>query len=269
MAAVPFSDSDSTRWVAGVDYGDNSGTQAASLAGSTLAPVGYGGGGTFLLDHQYPVYNTNGNNTYYGNVYITDGGGTQSPAIPFTVTITDSQAQVGLDPVAPVTLGSSTTLTGSFVDNDSGSWTAKANWNYNGDGDQNFQSSDWQTISINPTLAQHWDGSYGTSSSPNTFSASNPYQYPGVYTVAVEVSDEAGVWGLQTQQVTVSPTITVDSHPDCQSLDVGGDGENGNPNRVIYFSNDQDPAVQQACWVKMNVQIPILAPTPTIWGCDI
>ena len=172
-----FTDPDPDDWTATVDYGDGSGTQPLALAGKT-----------FNLSH---VYLDDGVFTVTVTVTDDDGGvGSDTVIVTVTPLSSGSAPVVDAGPDAAVAEGQTFTQPGSFTDLDSSLWTATVDY-----GD---------SAGAQPLIL-----------TGQTFILSRTYHDNGLYTVTVQVTDDAGLTGTDTVQVTVGNTApAVDLGPD-------------------------------------------------------
>ncbi len=167
-----FTDSDSTSWIASVDYGDGTGIQPLTLNGMS-----------FSLNHQYKD-----EGVYTITVNVTDNQG--SVGIGTTiVTVKNVPPTVGIITVATSPVLANTAIIASANFTDPGILdTHTASWNW---GDGNTTS-----------------GSVSESNGSGTVSDYHTYTIAGVYTITLTVTDnDGGVGTNQFQYVAVyNPT---------------------------------------------------------------
>ncbi len=158
--AGSFSDTESTSWTATVDYGDGGGFQALTLAGSN-----------FTLSH---TYTSHAQRTI--TIHVTDNQSNQG--VGTAVVVVNGAPEINNISNSTINVGSIFTGIGSFVDNESASWSATINY---GDG----------------------GGTQPLSLSGKNFSMSHTYSTVGSFTVTVSVKDDRNLIGNKTYTVTV------------------------------------------------------------------
>lgn len=175
-ATASFTDSDSARWDASVDYGDGSDPEILETVGATKS---------FELNHTYP-----NPGTYTVTFSVSDMyGGTDTPTATVIVVEQNSAPTVGSITTTPnpVSVNASTTASASFADVDA-SDTHTASWDW-GDGD---------------TTA----GTVTESNGSGSVSNSHTYPEAGTYTITLTVTDSANASTQQTISVTVVNQLT-------------------------------------------------------------
>jgi len=182
-----FTDPDSKKWTATVDYGDGSGIRTLRLNRDK----------TFMLSHGY------GNTGVYTVVVnVTDDkGAVGTDTVMVTVTTSNAAPVVNAGQDTTISKDSTFSRTGSFTDTDSNTWTANVSY---GDG------SGIQPLVLN---------------ADKTFTLSHGYGNTGVYTVVVNVTDDKGAVGTDTAIVTVTEAnVVVQVQIVPQTLNIGNNG---------------------------------------------
>ncbi len=163
-ATGSFTDPDSTSWTATVDYGDGSGSQPLTLAGTN-----------FSLNH---IYKDSG--IYTVTVSITDNQGATGTGTA-AITVNNVAPTVGTITVATSPVQVNTAITASANFTDPGVLdTHTASWNW---GDSNITA-----------------GTVTESNGSGSVSNNHTYTAAGVYTITITLTDNDGGVGTATYQ---------------------------------------------------------------------
>lgn len=173
-----FTDEDSTSWTATVDYGEGSGPQLLNLNGQS-----------FSLSHTY-----NSAGVYDVTVVITDEAQNTGSTIA-TITV-NAAPQISELNDKEINQGQAYSATGSFVDNDSTSWSATVDY---GDG------TGEQSLVLNG----------------KNFSLNHVYATSGYYTVTVSITDNQGAESTETATIVVNAAPQIVDLAD-EEINVGG-----------------------------------------------
>jgi hypothetical protein len=158
-----FTDPGADSWTATVNYGDGSGTQALALSGKN-----------FSLSHTYA---DDDGSPFTVTVTITDDDGSgSSQATVIVLNVAPTITTPLTMPASPVAMGSNFSMSWSFTDPGSDSWTCKISWDL--------------PVAFGTPFA----------SSGNTCTISGASLAAGVYTVTVYVEDDDG--GIDQETAT-------------------------------------------------------------------